>query len=186
VVPREIEKHKDQLMKKLEYDKKVAAGAIQSIKQIAPNIDETINPLINGLMKHADEEYNHAKTVLSDLALKRGSSEIAKYEPKDEKTFKGDNKVPKKLYRGPLSSRPWIAKLSKEDKEAFRAMNKKHKITYGGPATLALYWTDGSKSISEISKHVELESGTTNLEYLVEYYGFLEKMGLVSFVTDKL
>jgi hypothetical protein len=61
-------------------------------------------------------------------------------------------------------------------------MNKKHGIEHGGPSTLALYWTDGTKRISEISQLVELESGSTNLEYLIEYYGFLEKMRLIKFM----
>ena len=51
---------------------------------------------------------------------------------------------------------------------------------------MALYWTDGSRSISEISRLVELETGSINLSYLVEYYGFLVRGGLAEFHTDKL
>ena len=89
--------------------------------------------------------------------------------------------VPVKLYRGPLSSRPFIRSLSPEDQEALRQLNTKHGIVYGGPSTIALYWTDGSRSISEISRLVELGTGSTNLPYLVDYYGFLERGGLAEF-----
>lgn len=177
--PHEVDKHRDWLRDKLEYDVEVAAEAMRSIKRIAPNSDDVIGPLISELMTYADEEYDHAVKVLEALAEKQGIKELPDYEPEEKKEPEGADKVPEKLYRGPVSSRPWIAKLSKEDKEALRALNKKHNVSYGGPMVLALYWTDGSKSISEISRLVELESGSTNLEYMIGYFGFMEKMGLV-------
>ncbi len=177
--PREVDKHRDWLREKLEFDTEVAAEAMRSIKRIAPNIDGTIGPLTSELMTYADEEYDHAVKVMEDLAEKQGITELPDYEPEEKTLPEGAEKVPEKLYRGPVSSRPWVAKLGKEDREALRGLNKKHNVTYGGPMTLALYWTDGSLSIAEISRMVELESGSTNLEYMVEYFGFMEKMGLV-------
>lgn len=175
--PKKVVKQRDWLKRKLDYDTEIGAEALRSIKRIAPSCESAIDPMISKLKALADEEYDHAVKVLEDLAKKQGITELPEYNPKEEPD--DADKVPEKLYRGPVSGRSWIAKLSKEDKEAFRAMNKKHGIEYGGPSTLALYWTDGERSISEISRMVELESGSTNLEYLVEYYGFLVKMGLV-------
>ena len=180
--PYEVDKHRDWLRDKLEYDVEVAAEAIRSIKRIAPNSDDVIGPFITELMSYADEEYEHAVKVLEALAAKQGIKELPDYEPEKVEEPEGADMVPEKLYRGPVSSRPWVAKLSKEDREALRGLNKKHGVEYGGPMTLALYWTDGSRSISEISRLVELESGSTNLAYMVDYYGFMEKMGLVKFV----
>jgi len=177
--PREVDKHRDWLREKLEYEVEVAAEAMRSIKRIAPNSDDVIGPFISALMTYADEEYNHAVKVLEALAEKQGIKELPDFEEEKKPEPEGVEKIPVKLYRGPVSARPWIAKLSKEDREALHALNKKHKVTYGGPMTLALYWTDGSRSISEISRLVELEKGSTNLEYIVKYFGFMEKMGLV-------
>jgi hypothetical protein len=174
-----VDKHRDWLREKLEYDTEVAAEAMRSIKRLAPNMDDTIGPLISELMTYADEEYDHAVKVLEDLAAKQGIKELPDYEPEIKTEPEGAEKVPEKLFRGPLNSRPWVAKLSKEDREALRALNKRYGIEHGGPSTLALYWTDGTRSLSEISRLVEMESGSTNLDYLVEYYGFLVKMGLV-------
>ncbi len=174
-----VDKHRDWLRDKLEYDTEVAAEAMRSIKRLAPNMDDTLGPLISELMTYADEEYDHAVKVLEDLAAKQGITELPDYEPEIKTEPEGAEKVPEKLFRGPLNSRPWVAKLSKEDREALRALNKRYGIEHGGPSTLALYWTDGARSLSEISRLVELESGSTNLDYLVEYYGFLVKMGLV-------
>jgi len=177
--PREVDKHRDWLREKLEFDTEVAAEAMRSIKLIAPDIDGTIGPLTSELMTYADEEYDHAVKVMEDLAMKQGITELPDYEPEAKTLPEGAEEVPEKLYRGPVSSRPWVAKLGKEDREALRALDKKHNVTYGGPMTLALYWTDGSRSISEISRMVELESGSTNLAYMVDYFGFMVKMGLV-------
>jgi aminopeptidase-like protein len=179
--PKELAKQITWLKEKLVHDTEVAVKALQSTKRVAPNIDGILTHMVSELKAFVDKEYEQALSIFNVLALKQGIKEMSKYEPEDKTEPKESGKVPEKLYRGPLSGRPWIAKLGKQDIEAFRAMNKKHGITYGGPATLALYWTDGTRSIKEISRLVELESGSTNLEYLTEYYGFIEKMGLVKF-----
>ena len=179
--PKKVDENRDWLREKLEYDVEVAAEAMRSIKRIAPESDEVIGPLIGELMTYADEEYNHAVKIFEELAAKQGITELPDYELEEKEEIEGAEKVPVKLFRGPLSIRPWLAKLSKEDREAFRETKKKHDIEHGGPATQALYWTDGSNSINEISKLVKLETGSTNLEYLVEYYSFLVKMGLIEF-----
>ena len=178
--PKTVDKHRDWLRDKLEYDTEVAAEAMRSIKRIAPDCDSVIGPLISELMSYADEEYDHAVKVLEELAAKQGITELPDYEPEEKEEPEGADKIPEKLYRGPVSMRYWEPKLSKEDREAMRKLDKKHGITHGGPMTLALYWTDGSRSISEISRLVELESGSTNLEYILEYFGYMEKMGLVN------
>lgn len=180
--PHEVDKHRDWLRDKLEYDVEVAAEAMRSIKRIAPNSDDVIGPFISELMTYADEEYDHAVKMLEALAEKQGITELPDYEPEEVEEPDGADRVPEKLYRGPVASRPWLFKLGREDRDAVRALNKKHGVSYGGPMTLALYWADGSRSIGEISRLVELESGSTNLAYMVEYFGFMEKMGLVKFV----
>ncbi|MES0326404.1 MAG: DUF4910 domain-containing protein [Candidatus Bathyarchaeia archaeon] len=177
---------RDYLKEKIEFDVEVGIEALRSIKRIAPGCESTINPLISNLMAEAEEEYNHAMKILEDLAGRQGITELPDYEPEAKEEPEGAEMVPVKLFRGPLSTRPWMRSLSTEDQEALRQLNKRHGIVYGGPSTMALYWTDGSRSISEISRLVGLETGSTNLSYLVEYYGFLVRGGLAEFHTDKL
>ena len=89
--------------------------------------------------------------------------------------------VPRRLFRGPVSLRPWVRGLSWEDREAWWRLGKKHpESRFLG--TLAMYWTDGVRSLLEVSGLVELEAGGTDLEYLVEYYRLLRAMGLVEYV----
>jgi len=168
-----VDEVRNYLKEKIEFDVEVGIKALRSIKRIAPGCVSTIKPLISNLMAEAEKEYDHAMKILEDLAEKQGITELPDYKPEAKDEQEGADLVPVRLYRGPLSTRPWMRSLSPEDQEALRLLNKKHSITYGGPSTQALYWTDGSRSISEISRLVELETGSTNLPYLVEYYGLL-------------
>ncbi len=176
-----VDEVRDYLKEKIEFDVEVGIEALRSIKRIAPGCEYTINPLISNLMAEAEEEFNHAMKILEDMARQQGITELPDYEP-EVKELEGSDLVPVKLFRGPLSTRPWMRSLSKEDQEAMRQINKKYGITYGGPSTLALYWTDGNRSIGEISRMVELESGSTNLPYLVEFYRYLVKGGKAEFL----
>jgi aminopeptidase YwaD len=177
-----VDKVRDYLKEKIEYDVEVGIEALRSIKRIAPDCEATINPLISNLMAEAEEEFNHAMKILEDLANQQGITELPDYEPKEEAEPEGSDLIPVKLFRGPLSSRPWMNALSKEDQEAMRQVNKKHSINYGGPSTIALYWTDGNRTISEISRLVELETGATNLPYLVDFYKYLVKGNRAKFL----
>jgi aminopeptidase YwaD len=177
--PRKVDEQRDWLKEKLEFDADVAIEAIKSIKRLAPGRDDTVQPLTSEMMSFVKEEYGHAVKVMEELAEEQGIKELPDFEPEAKPKPEGADKVPVRLYRGPLSNRPWVRKLSREDQEAFRALNKKHGYEFGGPVTYALYWTDGARSISEISKMIKLEIGLTNLEYLVEIYRYLQKMGVI-------
>ena len=82
-------------------------------------------------------------------------------------------------FRGSVSTRQWVWRLSPEDQEAFYQFGKLHWAA-SGLETLAVYWSDGERSLRDGSRLVELESGRSNLAYLVGYYRFLEKMQLIS------
>ncbi|MHC4690142.1 MAG: DUF4910 domain-containing protein [Planctomycetota bacterium] len=86
--------------------------------------------------------------------------------------------VVRRLFRGPVSVRPWVRRLSGEDREAWWRLGRDHRDSRL-LGTLALYWCDGVRSLLEVSGLVELEAGRTDLVYLVEYFRLLERMGLV-------
>ena len=67
---------------------------------------------------------------------------------------------------------------TKLDKAAYAEFGKKYPLgrSLGGSA---MFWTDGVRSVKEISDLLELEKGATNIDYLVGYYRWLEKMGLI-------
>jgi hypothetical protein len=85
--------------------------------------------------------------------------------------------VPRRLLRGPVTVRNRRSRLSPEEQEAWRQVLKQHGR--GGDQLLALYWTDGRRTLLEIAELVQDECGRRDVEGLVRYYELLEKMGLV-------
>jgi hypothetical protein len=90
------------------------------------------------------------------------------------------NMVVRRLFRGPVSVRPWVRRLSEEDKEAWWRLGQDHRESRL-LGTLALYWCDGMRSLLEVSELVELEAERTDLVYLVGFFRLLGRMGLVEF-----
>jgi hypothetical protein len=159
----------------------VAAEALQSIKRIAPGCGDVAQRRVSEIRSFYEAEYRNAVEAIEELTEKRGISELPAEKMEGKPGPEGDDRVPVRLHRGPLSTRYWIVRLSPEDREAYRALNKRLGFEYGGPITYALYWTDGKRSIREISRMIDMEIGTTNLGYLVEMYKYLERMGVVGF-----
>lgn len=176
--PEKLSEINHKLAKKIKYDIERGKEAIQSTHRICPNSKPLLDHLCTELEKSGKAVTEGASKSIHDYATGIGLT-IPEYKPEKKSIPRGAEIIPEKLYRGPLSSRPWMVKLSGEDKEALRMLNKKHGVTYGGPSGLALYWTDGKRSLYEISELIELEVGSSNLDYLVEYYPFLVRLGLV-------
>ncbi len=93
--------------------------------------------------------------------------------------------IPRRLHRGPPSTRSWIRRLSRQERDALWRLEREHREgrILG---TLALYWADGRRSLLEIADLVELETGRRDLDYLVEYFNHLERMGLIELVREQL
>ncbi len=171
---------RDRLRKKLGFDADVAVEALRSIERIAPGCGDLVRRHASEIRGFAEAECVNALKSIEGLAESRGIAELPA-EKKEEPAPGGADRVPVRLYRGPLSTRYWIVRLSPGDREAYRALNKRLGFEYGGPITYALYWTDGKRSIREISGMIDIEIGMTDLGYLVEMYGYLERMGVVGF-----
>lgn len=156
--------------------------AIQSVKRLAPDnhqLDGLLNSLVTDLQNSVKSELKTEKKVLENvLKASKVKAEPYKKPRKNKLDRKADEMIPERRFRGPVSTRYWERQMSREDRESYRKLGKDHEgdRVLG---TLAVYWADGKRSIYEISKMVMLETGRTNLEYLVEYFKFLEKMKLV-------
>ncbi len=168
---------------RVDYWMKRAAEAVSSTKRLAPDdkqLESIIKKLVTDIEATARSEGKRAKTEISALAQARSLA----LKPRARRLMKLEKEVaaivPIRKFRGPLSAREWVRKLSPEDREAFYRLGRKHKEA-SGSENLAVYWSDGARSLLEVSRLVELESGRSDLEYLLGYFTFLEKMGLLSF-----
>lgn len=90
--------------------------------------------------------------------------------------------VPVRLHKGPPADgeiKRRIKTLTEEEAERWYKLNKDLGNKQHLLPVLALYWADGHRSIGEIAKLIELETGISVREFLKEFFRFLEKTGFV-------
>jgi len=176
--PRQVRELKDRAA----YWAEVAVKAVESVRRLAPG-DEALNGTVDGFVRDLESEAkDQVKSASQTLerVLELSGLEAKPYRrPQMRKLEReADALVPVRLFRGPWSIRGWDAKLSPAEQDELRRLGKDHPEG-GSVGTLAMYWTDGVRSLYEVSERVRLERGSTDLEYLVGFYGLLGRMGLV-------
>lgn len=87
--------------------------------------------------------------------------------------------APRRAFRAQVTVRPYARKLAASEREAFRAFNKKIERPDAILQTIAMYWADGKRTLAQIVDQVELETGRRNAAMLVEFFQWMDKMGLV-------
>jgi hypothetical protein len=88
--------------------------------------------------------------------------------------------IPRRRFPGPISTRSLLARLKKRDREELRALERKmRERQLGAQPVLALYWTDGVRTLKEISDLVHLETGKEALKELRQLFNLLEKANLI-------
>ncbi len=181
----DVESASEELLKlrdRVDYWTGRASEAVMSTKRLAlkdKRLDAVITELVANLKSLSKAERRNAEAAIRRLAEAKGW----RLKPRSKRLTKlgkeAQTIIPVRKYKGPVSTRQWVRKLSHEDREAFYRFGKQHKEA-SGMETLAVYWANGERSLLEIARLVELESGRSDLPYLVGYFGFIEKMGLVS------
>lgn len=156
--------------------------AIKSIRRL-PEENKAYKALeekhITDLERFAKEEMYLAKLTLEEYFKQKGMKPMQKKEKRLKEPEKdAASKIPKRVYRGPLSTRPWVRRLSREERDSLWKLERGHQESRI-LGTLALYWADGKRSLLDIADLLELETGRRDVGYLIEYFGFLEKMGLI-------
>ncbi|MBS7638783.1 hypothetical protein KEJ49_07915, partial [Candidatus Bathyarchaeota archaeon] len=155
--------------------------AVKSIRRLLeenPTYKALEEKYISDLEEFTEEETHLAKLTIEEYLKQKGIKPTQKKKVLDETEKDAAKRIPKRIYKGPPSTRSWIRRLSREDRDALWRLEKEHRESRI-LGILALYWTDGRRSLSEIADLVELETGKRDINYLLEYFGFLEKMGLI-------
>jgi hypothetical protein len=180
-----FEKALRKLRKIVTYHLEKAVGAVKSVKRLAPDTftNSSIGEkLLTSLETMAMYDKENAENALLEYA-KAKKLEIIDSGDKNLGMLEGEAQciVPKRVYPGPVSIRPWLRRLSPTGRNEWYTFSKKYEKVGRVQGTLALYWTDGERDLLEISELVELEAGSVNLEYLKEYYEWLKKLELITF-----
>ncbi len=169
------------LRERIEYNTSRSIEAVASVKRLAPKekkLDDAIASFSKDLALTMKSELKRAEALVSQIVVVKGWTLKPPRKRPTKLEREAKDIVPVRKFRGPVSTREWMRKLSPMECEAFYRLGKAHKET-SGIETLAVYWSNGTRSLLDVSRLVELESGRTDLEYLVNYFRFLEKMGLI-------
>lgn len=130
-------------------------SALQSVKNLAPMNTEPLE----------EELKNFVATE------KKKIPEIT--EEKGECTW-----IPHRKYPAPISTRKVLLEIPFEEKRAYEKKRKEYKDRRI-MENLAVYWSDGKRTLSQIDTLIRMEIGRSSLEYLKWYFEFLEKHGLI-------
>ncbi len=170
-------------LERLNFRKEVGKKTLAHIARLWPE-GETF---VKKLQERVDSYTQEVKSLLENIALSKAESLGLKAIPEisPEKPDETLRLVPVRLHRGPPAEgeiRRRLKSLPEEEREHWEKLNrelgnKRHLLP-----VLALYWADGKRSLGEIARLIELETGLTSREFLVEFFRFLEKIGLVTFV----
>jgi len=87
--------------------------------------------------------------------------------------------IPQRRFPGPIRVQTVVSFHSRELAERFHELQKKHHELPHIMPTLALYWADGQRDLSEIADLVELETGFWAPEYIRGYFEILVELGMV-------
>lgn len=156
--------------------------ALSSLRRLWPQGEEFINGLRIPLKAHLDALLERLSEAAEHRARSLGVGRLPPPPPEKPNPAmeEVERLVPRRLHRGPpadLSQR--LKALSEEDQERWHKISKEYRRFRYVLPVLALYWADGKRSLGEIFRLIELETGLSAPEYLLEYFRFLEKMGLV-------
>jgi len=125
---------------------------------------------------------NELLEMYKDINKEARKRELIK-EFEDKKKIKWENiaeeTIISRIYKGPITEDTILNGLNRKQREEFYKLKKENEEIYNLLRTLALYWADGKRKLSEISDLVELESGLRNTEFLIKYFDFLSKCKLI-------
>lgn len=177
----------DNIKNTIDFKVDIGVKSIQSITKLV-NDDDNFKGLLEnlalGFRNAGKDELTLATRTIVEFAKSHGI-ELKSNQLKSMSTLEMESSdiIPRRRYRGPFSlgsytHRPYTEKLSPEEKDALWKLEKEHK-EIRSMTSPAVFWTNGERSLLDISNLVALESGHRDLQYLSSYFGFLEKMGLV-------
>ncbi|KPV48002.1 hypothetical protein SE17_40410, partial [Kouleothrix aurantiaca] len=74
---------------------------------------------------------------------------------------------------------PRLRRLPPDERAAAKAALRKHGEFMDLPADVALYWSDGARTLGEILDLTELETDVRDPDGLIAYFRLLERLELV-------
>ena len=90
------------------------------------------------------------------------------------------NRIPRRLFRGPVSMRGKLEKLTPDEVQAYNNFTKEHAEAADCAPDYLVYWADGNRTVAEIDHQVNMEIGLSDKAFALGYFRLLEKLGLIA------
>jgi hypothetical protein len=161
-------------------------AALTSLERLAP-----VNCLVPDLWSEAQEaaerEFAWARGIihLQAAACSLKSLPVLPSRTLTEVEEQAKAMIPKRLFRGPIPWQQHASRLPEAELDAFRAeVTALGTRTFYTLSSLAIYWTDGKRTLLEIADLLENETQKRDVDLLLSYFQILEKLGLVALQTN--
>jgi aminopeptidase YwaD len=153
-----------------------------SIEPLVQKDDKvTWNKFIDRQMSHVDQtiEYNIEQIEeFHRLRGQRADTQWTEQHPSLEVEAPMLDQIWVRNHPGPVELRGFLRQLSNEEREQW------HQVEAGSKAAhvltvLLVYWMDGNKTLREVIRNVELESGLRDVPFTLEYVRLLHQLELI-------
>jgi hypothetical protein len=157
-------------------------AALQTLERLA-----SVECPVDELMIEAEWAHNRelawAKSALDLRAATLDMVSLPQLPPRDlsEEEQLAAGLIPVRQVPGPIPLGAHLRRLDGEAQERWRQLlQSRQDAAWYTLTTLALYWTDGARSVLEVIDLVEMESGRRDVELILTYFQLLEKLGFVT------
>jgi Zn-dependent M28 family amino/carboxypeptidase len=179
--PNELAKTAYYYESKLEHIVWREPQAIQSVRRLGETseLNAHLDRLCNGIADLGQREMARLEEALSFVAKALNITIPQDQETSADKELK--KLVPKRLFRGTLSSDLVKKELGEEEYEWYLEIDEKD-AEFGRKMTEILNFMDGKRNAYEIMKAVSAEYTPTNAEHALKFLRDLEKTKLITFL----
>jgi Zn-dependent M28 family amino/carboxypeptidase len=155
--------------------------AVDSVRELASSLEleERITRYEADIEHYGQTETDHFDEAVTYIAKARDLA-LPSQPEKAEPTEKAETLVPKRLFKGTLSSDAFKRKLGETDYRWYEELRKKDK-DFRKKTYEIVNFIDGNRSVVEITRAVSAEYGETELEHVLKFIRDLETAKFVSF-----
>jgi aminopeptidase YwaD len=147
-------------------------AAFASLRRLEPGFDP--RPWSRSAAYFADGEWTQVSEVLDRHGGRETTETKDAFEPKELAA-----RVPKRRFPGPVNEQSLARHHSPELVNQLFELQAKYKDLPRVLPALALYWTDGQRTLSEIVQRVAFETGVRAPRAIAEYFQVLAKLGAI-------
>jgi aminopeptidase YwaD len=156
---------REKLHHQIQYQAERQREALASLTRLAPI--------------HVNDWQARAKTF-AEAEFHRAADVLPQKPDNVEVNEEVARSIPHRLFPGPLSLDGHVRRLGEAERDAWWELGQRiSKEASQTVPVLAQYWADGRRTVAEIGRQIALETGIEATSALVEYFRFVERLGLV-------